>query len=46
MIGMAMGVEHSIDAGKLVAQSLLAKIGSGIDQHDAVVGAVVPLQQN
>ena len=35
MIGVAVGIEDGIHAGELVAQGLLAKIGAGVDQHDA-----------
>ena len=46
VIGMAMGIEDGIDSGELIAQGLLAEVRPGIDQHNAVLGSVVPLQQN
>ena len=46
MVGMTVRVKHRIHAGELVAQRLFAKIGTGIDENDAVARAIVPLQQH
>src|SRR5260370_23569354 len=37
MIGVAMGVEHGIDAANVFAQGLSVEVGAGIDQHRAAV---------
>jgi hypothetical protein len=39
MIGVAVGVEHGIDAANAFAEGLGVEVGAGIDEHGvAIVG--------
>jgi hypothetical protein len=37
VIGVAMGVEHGIDAANSFTQGLRVKVGTGVDEHGATI---------